>query len=330
MARRINFLAAEGHFVDHLAPVWNALQPSERGVFWVRSKLAEGAAKRHRINTKPWPGNVTDGTLIVCSAFGDLNQAYRAGATTVLMEHGAGQTYQSPHSSYAGGTHEARDNATLFLVPGRRPAEKLRAKHPGTPVVEIGCPKLDKRITRPPREPNEVPKVVFSFHWDCKVVPETRWAFPFFRRGIQYLKAREDIEILGHGHPRAMKSLKPFYESCGIRYIDNFETVLNVADAYACDNSSSIFEAAAVGIPVVLMNSPLYRRDIEHGLRFWEASNIGPNAEKASQLGGSIHEALNPTPEQAAATKRAVDLVYTHTDGTSAQRAAEAIRKHVL
>lgn len=330
MAKRVNVLAAEPHFVSHLVPVWNSFRASERGVFWVRSAVAEAEAKRHRIHVRQWPGRVAKGTVVVTSAFGDLNQAHRAGAKTVLMEHGAGQTYNSAHSSYAGGSHPAREANSLFLVPGTRPAEKLRAKHPDTPVVEIGCPKLDKRITQPPRTPSDPPVVVVSFHWDCKVVPETTWAFPFYRRAIEAAAKRSDIRLVGHGHPRAAKHLRPWFESRGIEFIPHFDTVMDVADVYVCDNSSSIFEAAAVGIPVVVLNSPRYRRDVEHGLRFWEAANIGPQVESSRDLIPAIWKTLEPTPDQQTETERCLDLVYSVRDGSSATKAVEAIRKHVL
>jgi hypothetical protein len=300
-------------------------------VFWVRTDIAAKAAAAHRIPVRQWPGHVAPGTVIICSAFGDLNQANNSGAITVLMEHGAGQTYQSSHASYAGGSHAARDNVSLFLVPGQRPAEKLRAKHPRTPVVEIGCPKLDKRITKPrPERQTDKPTVVFSFHWDCKVVPETTSAFPFFRRGIELVARRNDYRVLGHAHPRAMKSLRPWYQTRGIEVVEHFDSVLEEADVYVCDNSSTIFEASAVGIPVVLMNSPRYRREVEHGVRFWEAADIGPNANRAAELPRRIAEALNPSPEQQAATERAVNLIYSVRDGSSTIRAVEAIQTHVL
>lgn len=330
MPKRVNFLAAEPHFVDHLARLWHSHRPTDRGTFWVRSDVAAATAARHRIPVRSWPGTVPPHTVVVCGAFGDLNQAHKAGAQTILIEHGAGQTYQSSHSSYAGGSHPAREECALFLVPGSRPAEKLRAKHPGTPVVEIGTPKLDQRITQPPRPAGVTPTVVFSFHWDCKVVPETTWAFPFYRRAIDAFARRSDVNVVGHGHPRAMKQLRPWYQSRGIEVIEHFDEVLDVADVFVCDNSSTIYEAAAVGIPVVVLNSPRYRRDVEHGLRFWEAADVGPQVNSSRDLPGAVADALNPSPDQQAETARCLDLVYSVRDGSSASRAVDAIRTHVL
>ena len=327
--RRLNVIAGEPHFVDHLAPVWESTPRGLRGIFWVRSDAAARAAQRHRITTRMWTGHVPRGTVLLASSFGDLNAAHKAGARLILMEHGAGQTYLSSHQSYAGGSHPARDAVELFLVPGAIPAAKLRAKH-DVPVVEIGCPKLDRRVGHPRRPVSDPPTVVVSFHWDCRVVPETRWAYPYYQRILKRLARRDDIFLMGHAHPRAARHIRPFYDANGIKFIETFDDVLDIADVYAIDNSSSLFEAAACGIPVVVLNAPYYRRDVHHGMRFWEAATIGPSADIASQLPGAIEQALDPSPEQVAETERCLDLVYTHRDGTSAQRAVDAIHTHVL
>jgi hypothetical protein len=328
--RRLSFLAAEPHFVDHLAPVWNALPASQRGVFYTRSTVATDQALKHGVRTKPWAGVAHPKQVFLCAAFGDLNQLHKTGVETILMEHGAGFTFQSTHSSYAGGSHPARDNVKLFLAPGPRTAQKLRVTHPTTPVVEVGCPKLDDRIIATRPEPSTPPKVVVSFHWDCRVVPETRWAFPFYQRALMNLARNPNVELLGHAHPRARRQLKPFWARAGVDFIEDFNDVLDVADVYVADATSTIYEAAAVGIPVVVLNSPMYRRDVEHGLRFWEAANVGPNCDTSRDLANKIFEALNPTEIQVKETDRCLNLVYTHRDGTSAQKAVEAIKHHVL
>jgi hypothetical protein len=215
----------------------------------------------------------------------------------------------------------------LFLAPGIRPAEKLRSAHPSTPVIEVGCPKLDHRISRSGAMQTDPPTVVTSFHWDCKVVAETRWAFPFYANAIHRLARNKDINLMGHGHPKAMSRLTGFYKRAGIPVLPTFDEVLDCASVYVCDASSTIYEAAACGIPVVVLNAPYYRRDVEHGLRFWEAANVGPQVDHPGQLQRAIAAALDPTPEQVAETNRCLDLVYTHRDGSSTARAIAAIEE---
>ncbi len=326
---RINCLAAEKHFVDHLAAVWKVIPPNERGVFYVRSNDAWHEAIRHRLSPKLWNGSVSSGIIILVASLGDLNAAFKVGARTILMEHGAGQTYNTSHSSYAGGIHPARDECELFLVPGVTPAEKLAMRHPDTPVIEIGCPKLD-RFKGFERPRHDIPKVVISFHWDCRVVPETRWAWPTFRNHIAKLSHKPEYEIVGHGHPRAMPHLRHWWEKIDVPVVEDFDQVLKNADVYVIDNSSSMFEAAAVGIPVVVLNAPLYRKNVDHGLRFWDVATIGEQVDNPAMLHNAIMRALNPSDEQIVETERCLDVVYTHRDGNSARRAYEAIKTHVL
>jgi hypothetical protein len=326
---RINCLAAEKHFVDHLAAVWKAIPPHDRGIFYVRTNDAWHEAIRHRLSPKLWNGRISSGALVLVASLGDLNAAWKVGARTVLMEHGAGQTYNSTHSSYAGGSHPARDACELFLVPGVTPAEKLRNTHPDTPVVEIGCPKLDS-FHGFERRRNDIPKVAISFHWDCRVVNETRWAWPTFRNYIAKLVNRPEYEIIGHGHPRAMAHLRPWWQRLEVPVIEDFNQVLKNADVYVIDNSSSMFEAAAVGIPVVVLNAPLYRKNVDHGLRFWDVATIGEQVNNPAMLHNAIMRALKQSDEQKAETERCLDIVYTYRDGDSARRAYDAIRMHVL
>ena len=328
--KRINCLAAEPQFVDHLAAIWKAFPKSQQGIFWVRSEAARFAAERHGINTRQWRNTASKNVVILVASFGDLNRAYKAGATTILMEHGAGQTYNVKHSSYAGGESPARDANELFLVPGKIPATKLRTVHPEAKIYEIGCPKLDRNVVKPKKVIEEKPKVVMSFHWNCNVTPETSWAFPYFKNHIKKLAKSENIEFYGHSHPRGKRYIQPFFEKFDVPFIVNFDEVLKLGDVYVCDNSSTIFEAAASKMDVVLLNSPKYRKDVHHGLRFWECANIGPQAEINDDLENKIFEAVNPSEQQKLDTQQAIDIVYTVNDGTSSKYAAEIITKEML
>jgi glycosyltransferase involved in cell wall biosynthesis len=114
--------------------------------------------------------------------------------------------------------------------------------------------------------------------------------------------------------------------------VTDFEEVVRRADVYLIDNSSTMFEAAAAGLPIVALEPSYYRRSVDHGLRFWDAAGVGiPVRSRGSydtslskKLNAAIEEALADPPERKAAREAALDIVYAHRTGAAA-RAAEAI-----
>jgi hypothetical protein len=121
----------------------------------------------------------------------------------------------------------------------------------------------------------EVPVVSYSFHFNAPIAPEARTAYPWIMPAIARLKDR--YQLIGHAHPRMFEAAKPRYERLGIEAVRDFADVCRRADLYICDNSSTLFAFAATGRPVVVLNPPWYDRKIDHGLRFWEASEVGVN-----------------------------------------------------
>jgi hypothetical protein len=72
------------------------------------------------------------------------------------------------------------------------------------------------------------------------------------------------------------------------------------------------------------MNSPRYDRRVNHGLRFWEAANVGVQCDDPARLAECIEEALADPPERKAAREAALDLVYAYRTG-AAKRAADVL-----
>jgi hypothetical protein len=309
-------------YLDHIAPVWRALGP-DAGTLYVTAHAAS-RAELLGLDYEIWDNQPGPVTLV--AAYGDLRDAHKIGRQTAYMEHGNGQTFNVSHPSYAGGSHPARDACLVYLAPGPRTAEKLRATHPDTPVFEVGCPKLDTYVNRTPRPAGKPPVVVTSFHWDAQVCPETGSSFRYYANAVASLARGSEFRVMGHGHPLAMRELRRWYDRQRIPIIETFEEVLDVADVYITDGSSTLFEAAAAHIPVVVLNSPKYRRDVEHGIRFWEASTVGPNVNAPLDLAPAVRRALRLLPEDVAERERCLDIVYSHRDGSSAERAATAIR----
>ena len=276
--------ATYGHYADHLAPV-AALLPPDLDVALVAGWNDVVRAKRHK--------------------------------RIVRLEHGAGQSYSSTHPGYPGG--RGHEGVGLFLTPNEHSADRWRQAYPLTPAVAVGCPKLDTLPTRSPLRP--YPVVAVAFHFDLHMVPETVSALAFYRDALPALA--EEYTVIGTGHPRRT-DLASVYAKAGIEYVPDFAEVCRRADVLAFDNTSAGFEFAATGRPVVVMDSPMYRRDKNHGLRFWDAAHVGPRVSVPSALGPAIERALQNKPVDVADREDALETVYAYRYD-AAQRAADAI-----
>lgn len=322
---RLDLSARETHFLDHLAPVWLALPEDLRGSVFVGNDDVARHARLLGLTDVVigWPERGSRLGPILCAAFGDLRICSRTRRPIVLFEHGAGQSYSNRHRSYVGGT--GREHVALFVVPNAQAAERSRRFYPRVRTAIVGCPKLDDLLGTPP--PTGPPTVAISFHWRCEVVPETGTAFDDFADELESTRItleRHGVELIGHGHPRILEELRLPYKRAGIEVVDTFAEVVARAHVYAVDNSSTLFEFAALDRPVVVLNAKAYRRDVNHGLRFWDAADVGLNAEPG-WLAGNLLTALKDPPEVARSRRAAVARTYPVTDGTSADRAASAI-----
>jgi len=326
MARVIDAYASEPHFVDHIAPVMLALPPGQRGDLLVHRSLRERAIARG-LEPASVPSDATRPVLV--ASYGDVKRARAMGRRSIAyLEHGAGQSYAgdprdqraAAHGSYAGGGDRG-DNG-LIMTPGEWPASRWRAAYPGARVEAVGCPKLD---ALPAREPGPGPVVCVSTHFEATLCDETRSAFPFFREAVESLARAPWMTLIGHSHPRAVDGpprMRRRIERMGAEYVEDFADVCRRADLYVCDNSSSLFEFAATGRPVVVLNAPWYRRSVSHGGRFWDWATVGVQADRPEDLEGAVRLALEDRPEQRAERERVLSLVYAHRTGAAARAAA--------
>ncbi|MDQ5840617.1 MAG: hypothetical protein M3537_05630, partial [Chloroflexota bacterium] len=134
---------------------------------------------------------------------------------------------------------------------------------------------------------------------------------------------------LGHGHPRSLSHLSGHYRRAGIPVTPDVEGFLDGIDLLVADNTSVMWEAAAIGIPLVILDAPEYRPHVHHGLRFWTWADIGPRIGHHDLLADAItrgwveREAYRPEREKMTAA------VYGEQDGLAAARAAAAIRLRI-
>lgn len=274
--------------------------------------------------------------MVIVASFED----YRAVSPSpvILVNHGAGQTYSTEkgidHPSYSGGSN--RERVVLFLGPSERDAEVSRLAYPGARSVAIGCPKLDpfhlpKRDCEGSFVQRNVPPVVaFTFHCDAHVVPETRWAWPLFKGAITDLARRQSelpFRMLGHCHPRFYNYMEKAWRALKVEFEPDPNVILKRASCLVFDNSSFGMEFASLDKPVVVLNPPWYRRDVHHGGRFWEWSEVGVQVDDPANLLPAINLALTDPPHIQNRRREVISDVYNGIplDGRATERAVSAI-----
>lgn len=320
--------AAESHFLAHLAPIWRALEKDERGTLYLpNDHKVQRLADELGLDYTPGFGIPSASTAIrLVAAWSDLRRVRTHGRPIVFAEHGAGFTFGTRHESYAGG--RGRETVSLFLCPNEQVKEVNKTHYPAIPAEVVGCPKLDDLEARSPVGRT----VCVAFHWPGRACPETNWAFPEYRNVLRDLARNADCEVIGHGHPRVWPRLESLYRRLGIEPVQSFDEALNRCDIYVNDSSSTIYEAAAAGRGVVVMNSRFYRRDVSHGLRFWDHIP-GPQVDSAPRLAPTVKLMLNGWWRGGWETARQDAVIAAYgpwgIDGGAAKRAVEAIRRHL-
>jgi hypothetical protein len=330
----IDALACEPQFLDHMAPVWRLLPPPHRGRFLVAPELLSRARDKgidaepmdvRAIQQTPQKGYQHNDRPALIASIGDAKIGRRLGyGPFAFLEHGAGQAYGNDgpsHSSYAGGPERA--DHELVMVPNDYAAQKWRASYPRAQVEIVGCPKLDDL---PRKEPNPAKVVAISFHWPAPI-SISGYAGTALADYLPILpELAKAFTVIGHAHPKGdwQERMQRHYARAGIPFVADFEDVCRLADVYVCDNSSTIFEFAATGRPVVLMNARYWKPPHGPGLRFWDAAHVGINVYRHQDLIQGVRDALSDPIEQQVAREDALRFVYgLRTNG--AQAAATAI-----
>ena len=134
----VDAYASAQHYHAHLAPIWEALPDEVRGVFWQpgsdRYQWGQRLDLQHRDESR----------VVLVASFVDAQRM--APSPLVLVEHGAGQTYNDPrlagHGSYPGGSELGR--VRLFVCPNDHVADAWLATYPNCRTVVVGCPFMDR------------------------------------------------------------------------------------------------------------------------------------------------------------------------------------------
>ena len=329
---RLSVYSSERHYIDHIAPIWLALPPKYRKTFYTDSEQTQEYAPSKGIRSTI--GEPDESELVLVASYGNFRKTL---GEVVYMEHGIGHVHRGKdgviHPSYAGGP--GKERVVLFLNQHYYTQEVNEQAYPDAVNEVIGTPKMDRYKAKPftTNVVKENPVVCISFHWDAKISSESRSAFSHYRKALPLLARAKDFTLIAHAHPRAgwQEKFRPLWSRYGIEFVDNFDEVLQRADVYVCDNSSTIYEFAYTSKQVVVLNAPWYRRDVQQGIRFWDHIP-GVQINSPRELLPELREAIkNPKtyetdrvltvqelyPYYGEATQRAVQVITAYLDGRS-------------
>jgi CDP-glycerol glycerophosphotransferase (TagB/SpsB family) len=158
--------------------------------------------------------------------------------------------------------------------------------------------------------------VAIAFHWDCRLLPETRSAFTHYSKGLKDAVASfraQGWQVLGHSHPRCQRRLQRFWETLGVEWVETSADIFDRASVLVTDSPSLTAEFMSLDRPVLALNAPWYRREVSHGERFWDWPLH--YIEDAPELAQTALEGLQSADWHP----------YAYADGKAAQRASDAI-----
>jgi hypothetical protein len=264
VAVKIHALASMPHYADHVEAIFKHLQPELQG--------------ERRYGARVTAKGLDPGDVVMIAGFYDFDRA--PDHKIIYVEHGAGQSYRGDprslqHPAYHGSPHHP-ERVIGYVAPRQEVADSW-----SLPAFAAGAPICDPYplVTR-----NYSTKVAITFHWNARrICPEAGSALGHFAEHLGTIVAqlrRRGFSVFGHHHPRD-HILPLMWRRLGVTVIDA-NIVRQEVDLLICDNSSLMYEMSYLSRQVWALNSPEYRRDVEHGLRFWNWS--GPEFDDAPQL----------------------------------------------
>lgn len=307
---RIDAYSSRPHYADHIRHIFDSLPDDIKGKFFVDQNGVR---------------LVSSDSPVIVASFDDLKLNFHR--PCIYVEHGAGQHYvgidRAVAPYYSGGKQHR--NVALFLCPNEEVQRRWKDVYPDKPAVVVGCPRLDPWHIGD-RGAHEDRTVAITFHWpaDFTGVPETMSAFGEYFKVIEHdvigKWRSEGWHIIGHAHPR-YPALADFWQSSdirnlGVEYVAESADVLDRATILVADNTSLQAEFLSLGRRVVWLNHSLYRRNVEHGGRFWNWPTLGGvQIDTPSDL---AHLNLYEIPAT-------TGHPYAYADGHATERAVEAI-----
>lgn len=310
---KVDVVASEQHYLRHMIPIWAELPDEFRGI--VHRLPADG------IVTRPAMGHIA-----MVAGWQDV-APLRGQCQMIYVEHGAGQTYvdRAHDPSYSGSGGDRHRGVIGYICPSQTVADRWNR-----PSVAVGCPKMDDVILWGRDKPvGDPPVVCFVWHWPCKMSPEADTVWPHYENDFEEVVLRyqaQGFRVVAHEHPKWRGEMEKRMLGYGVDVLPSDIDVFNLADVMIVDNSSLATEFMLLGRPVIFMNAPTYRRDVEHGGRFWDWTLGHPMVDNADELMSlNLWDHVEPDSSHAHAIEITTSKAYAHTDGSSSERAARWI-----
>ena len=318
---QIGFLATESYYVDHLVSIWLALPPTARGPFFCSQEASQQAIryglKRKDIllvsGTRRQIAKVLQTIFsgpVLTASYSNWRIVVTAKLPAPYIPHGQGGPGPGLNLWY-----NNKEHLDLMLCP--TPYAVL----PDLPCAIIGGqPKLDRWYNRQPK--NSSPLLAISFRWR-----EEHSALSHYRPYLKEVKLQAEkrgLSLLGHGHPlRYKKEFQEVWRSVGIPTHGSFEYVLEHADVYAADCSSSSFEFVGLDRPVIFLDCPKYRGETR-APRFTH-SDAGIINKHPLELVEDAIRAYEDPPEVAAKRREIASVLHEGFEGNASKRAADTL-----
>jgi hypothetical protein len=281
---KIHAYASEAHYVEHLSAIWKHLPLQLQGSFF----------------TVPGRFNGEADDVFMLAGFNDVTDVLNN--RIIYVEHGAGQKYAGIKEDFArryhGGQHPNR--VVAYISPRQEVADSW-----GRPAFAAGSPVCDPYQLFPetmtdPYNPDSHPVAVITFHFDApQICPELHSAFDHYADKMPEIVAalqHQGYTVWGHRHPR-FERLRGYWDKLGL-YEATVDEVRRYASIVIADNTSVLFEAMYLQRQTIALNAPWFRRDVEHGLRFWDHAPLdqvdGPDGLIELVGGGPLPTTTDP------------------------------------
>lgn len=302
----ISYLASQTHYLRHLNPIIDGLR-------------AEGV----EVSEKQ-PGART----VLVAGRQDAERVQRTTnppERVILVEHGAGQMYQTEKGWIDGGGGRVDETVTLFLAPSQRCADNMAPFYPNADRVVVGSPAVEW-LAWARLHARNIEHPVWTVHWPSPLSGLAREAGSSWPWSKDILDAmhREWPDTICHHHPRLARQVGAYARKHGIRVESDWDTVALECSVLVADNTSVMWEALTVGIPVVAISHPQWDENAPHGFPRFGPERVKLNSISTRQTVpyvAVIEAEMGTTPQDPG--------VYDIVDG-STDAAVCAILSHVV